>query len=69
MGEERNSGRIPRVLESLDVLEPYPHVFLDNVNLGSLSLFARIILGVLPVFEDSHESGRESSSLPTREAG
>lgn len=52
MGEEWNSGRIPRVLEFLDVLELHPHVLIDNVNLGSLSLFSHIILGVVQVFED-----------------
>lgn len=54
MGEEWNSRRIPRVLESLDVLEFYPHVLvtIDNVNLESLSLCTHIILRVLHVFED-----------------
>jgi len=52
MGEEWNSRRIPRVLESLDVLEFYPHVLTNNVSLESLFLYTHIILGVLHVFED-----------------
>lgn len=52
MGEEWNSRRIPRVLESLDVLEVYPRVLIDNVNLESLSLSTHIVLGFYMCFAD-----------------
>jgi len=47
MGEEWNSRRIPRVLESLDVLELYPHVILSIMLTGGVYPFLAFDGGLL----------------------